>query len=164
VFYSLLIIAGIIVLIWGKKRFAELPPEQRKSALTNWVLIGAAALIVGLVLAGRAPWLMGVLAALMAVAGRVVQLASYMPMFKKLFGQEGPAQSGGQKSQSNTSQAPSVSMDKQQAAEILGVAKDADVEEIKLAHKRLMQKLHPDRGGSDALAKQINKAKDVLLS
>ena len=92
-FYSLLIIAGIIVLIWGKKRFAELPPEQRKSALTNWVLIGAAALIVGLVLAGRAPWLMGVLAALMAVAGRVVQLASYMPMFKKLFGQEGPAQS-----------------------------------------------------------------------
>ena len=85
-------------------------------------------------------------------------------MFKKLFGQEGPAQSGGQQSQSNTSQAPSVSMDKQQAAEILGVAKDADVEEIKLAHKRLMQKLHPDRGGSDALAKQINKAKDVLLS
>ena len=163
-FYSLLIIAGIIVLIWGKKRFAELPPEQRKSALTNWVLIGAAALIVGLVLAGRAPWLMGVLAALMAVAGRVIQLASYMPMFKKLFGKEGPGQSGGQHSQSNTSQAPSVSMDKQQAAEILGVAKDADVEEIKLAHKRLMQKLHPDRGGSDALAKQINKAKDVLLS
>ena len=62
---------------------------------------------------------------------------------RELFGQEGPAQSGGQQSQSNTSQAPSVSMDKQQAAEILGVAKDADVEEIKLGPQALNAEVAP---------------------
>ena len=42
----------------------------------------------------------------------------------------------------------------------LGMSK----EEIIKAHKRMMQKVHPDRGGSDFLAAQINQAKDTLLS
>ncbi len=163
-FYSLLLIAVIVALIWAKRSFTKLPPEERKAALMNWSLIGGAIVVVGLILAGRAPWVMGILAALMAVAGRVAQLASYFPIFKQIFGQASGAENGSSQSNGGPGVANNQDMDKRPAAEILGVAENASAEEVKLAHKRLMQKLHPDRGGSDALAKQINRAKDVLLS
>lgn len=49
------------------------------------------------------------------------------------------------------------------ALEILGLGSDARREDITAAHRRLMQKMHPDRGGSDYLAQRINQARDFLL-
>ncbi|MEZ5907108.1 MAG: DnaJ domain-containing protein [Geminicoccaceae bacterium] len=65
--------------------------------------------------------------------------------------QEGPAAAGG------------AGMDEQQALDILGLQKGAGPDEIKEAHRRLMTKVHPDSGGSNFLAAQINRAKDLLL-
>ncbi|MBN8829804.1 MAG: molecular chaperone DnaJ [Sphingomonadales bacterium] len=54
-------------------------------------------------------------------------------------------------------------IDRAQAAELLGVAPDADREEILAAYRRLMARNHPDAGGSAGLAARINAARDLLL-
>ena len=54
-------------------------------------------------------------------------------------------------------------MNRDEALQVLGLAAGAGPDQIREAHHRLMLKLHPDLGGSDYLAGQINRARDVLL-
>jgi hypothetical protein len=59
--------------------------------------------------------------------------------------------------------AGSRSMSDGEARAILGVAADAGPAEIKAAYARLMRSVHPDKGGTDGLAAQLNAARDRLL-
>lgn len=58
---------------------------------------------------------------------------------------------------------PLLPQDIAQARALLGVAPDADADMIRAAHRRLIASVHPDKGGTEALAAQINAARDLLL-
>jgi len=50
-----------------------------------------------------------------------------------------------------------------EARSILGVAPQASKAEILAAYSRLIRLAHPDKGGTDGLASQLNAARDRLL-
>ena len=54
-------------------------------------------------------------------------------------------------------------MSRNEAFSVLGLKEGANAADIRAAHRRLIQQIHPDKGGSTYLAAKINQAKDVLL-
>jgi len=54
-------------------------------------------------------------------------------------------------------------MSREEALAVLGLREGATRDEIKAAYQRIISGLHPDHGGSDYLAAQVNEAKSVLL-
>jgi hypothetical protein len=72
------------------------------------------------------------------------------------------AQAGAGSANANSSSGST--MNENQAYEILGLNEEATRDEVVEAHRRLIQKLHPDRGGSTYLAARVNEAKSILLA
>lgn len=58
----------------------------------------------------------------------------------------------------------SGAMTEKEAYQILGLEPGASAADIRKAHRRLIQRLHPDLGGTSFLAARINEAKDFLLT
>lgn len=65
--------------------------------------------------------------------------------------------------QSSTSSGSTGPLSLDEAYAILGLQKDPTKADVISAHKRLIQKLHPDRGGSSYLTIRINQARDIVL-
>ncbi len=63
----------------------------------------------------------------------------------------------------NSALKSSGAMDRAEAYQILGLRPEASREEIQAAYRRLIQRVHPDHGGSSYLAARLNQARDVLL-
>jgi DnaJ family protein C protein 19 len=128
-------------------------PEQVKRMLQWLAIIGIVIIILLLVRFG-APLVAAAVGGLVGLAALLSRLTVLMPLFSLW--------------NSHRDRAPTpvqhpASMTKDEAARILNIRPNASKDEILSAHKHLIQRVHPDHGGSDYLASQINQAKDVLL-
>lgn len=139
-------------------RWLSLTPANQAKRTLAWTLAGLVVVAaIFLVLTGRLAWAGAAVATLIPWASRLLRAHALWREAKRHFEtgkQQGPtpppyAGTGGR-------------MTPDQAFAVLGLRPGASNEEIQTAYKRLMQKMHPDAGGSSALASQINEARDVL--
>jgi len=157
----LIAVVGISLILWHKITRAQ--GDERKK-LIFWSIFGIVVSILGiLAVTGHLNVITAAIAALVALVPRALSLLKYLPFISRLYkqhGQQGQAGTNRQQSAPPQSKKP---MTVEQAMDILGLKTGYTDEDVKQAHRRMMQKNHPDRGGSDYLAAQINTAKDVLL-
>ncbi len=158
----LLAVLGVGLLIWHK--ISQTSGERRRKMIFWTVTSLIVGTLVLLVITGRMNWLYAIGGGIAAFAPRVFRWVKYLPIlsrFHQQYRQHRTSQdtAGGQSANKRSTGKMSTA----QAYEVLGLKPGANRDAIIQAHRRMMQKLHPDRGGSDYLASQINQAKDALL-
>jgi DnaJ domain len=115
-------------------------------------------------LARAVRWLAALLVAIaiavFVYAGRDALAAALAPAFLAALLRWRPF---GSRDSSVNDGAQATHMTRAEALQILDLKEGASDEEIRDAHRRLIVRIHPDRGGSTFLAAKLNEARDVLL-
>ena len=153
---QILIIAAIIGALFFLRWIRKQPRKKQLQAL----LILIAAVLILMAATGRLNWLFAGIATLLALGQKFLGLLNYLPFFQKIFGFK-ETQENHTHSENNIPANSKMTTD--EACSVLGIDANASKEEIIEAHRKLIQKIHPDRGGNDYLAAKINQAKDHLL-
>jgi hypothetical protein len=152
------LIALIIVVggFWLIKKSSKMPSKMMP-AFTQKLAGGAImAFAILLLLRGDINAAMGLFVFGMGLYGKSA-------LFPNGFNMKGQAQTSGPHSSAPPPPRPRGGMTRDEALQVLGLKPNANHEDVKLAHKRLIKDFHPDKGGSDYLAAKINEAKDTLL-
>ncbi len=149
-----LALVALIGVMWYLSWYNRVDREQRNKSLISILLYGCAAVLLILVVTGRIPWLFAMLSAATPWIYRALTMKAMWNRFNQAGAQQQPPPAPAQ----------SAELTEQEAWDVLGLERGASEEDIIAAHRKLIQKIHPDKGGSDFLAAQINQAKDTLLN
>lgn len=155
---------AIALILWHKITKAR--GDERKK-LIFWSILGSlGAILLVLAVTGHLNLITAAIAGLIALLPRAMQLLKYLPFLSKIFQQHRQGSNSGQQQANHEQSAPrgKQRMSREQAMEVLNLKAGFTRQDVIQAHRRMMQKVHPDRGGSDYLAAQINQAKDTLIS
>ena len=136
------------------------------------VILGGLAVLGLLVLVGRRPAratpLMrlgnAVLAAMLAVAAVVTALKGGWIASLALVVVSAFVGRGAGVGRAPPPQARREDLTLKEARDVLGVSENAGRAEIEAAYRRLMLRVHPDHGGTNALAARLNAARSRLLN
>ena len=154
------LVAAVAFVVLFRLFWLSAKPSPATGVVTLAVLLLIAAL--GLLAAtGRLHWLAAVGAALLPFLRRSLGLLRFLPFLGRLFAQYRQQRGGQERAQG--ARPGAGAMTRQQALAVLGLEREPTRQEIIDAHRRLMAKIHPDKGGSTYLAQQLNEAKRVLL-
>ena len=144
---------------WFKTQYAV---KGRPFAVKAFIAT-AAIVLIALAAAGRIHWLGAILASLLAaIRFALPLLIRSLPFLQSL--RQSQQQYQQQQNQQSNQKSAASNMTRAEALAILGLDDSATENDIIQAHRKLIQKLHPDRGGNEYLATQLNLAKDVLLN
>ena len=136
-------LALVALFLWATSAFAQADIATVK-ALLAWVAAGVGLCVAALLLLTER--------GAVATSGLVLMAPLAMRLWK-----------GAGAARASPRTRPSPRMTRAEALAVLGLAEGATEAEIRDAWLRMMRAVHPDSGGSDFLATQVNQAKDVLL-
>lgn len=150
----LLAIAAVVYILYRRAQAA--PPEQRRAEYIKLGLAVTVIIVIGLTVTGRMHWIGA------ALTGLIVGIRQLLPTLVRLFPMLASLRSGSNSQKSGAPAADGGKMTSDEALAVLGLQQGASEQDIIDAHRKMMQKIHPDRGGSDYLAAKINQAKETL--
>jgi cell division protein FtsW (lipid II flippase) len=160
--YLLLVV--LLLAFWLLRSFIRTPPAVIAENIKKTGLIIIALIFLVLAVTGRLNWLIAVIGVAVASFARALPLLlRYAPQLQRLWAWFKYSKNQSSHQQRQHKSAPGR-MSRGQAFNVLGLKEGATRDEIIQAHRRLIQKNHPDRGGSDYIAAQINEAKQILLN
>lgn len=157
----LLLIVVIIALFFGLRWFQKTPPAVVARYVRTVSLLFIAIVLIFLGVTGRLNWIFAVVGVAFAFLIRMLPVILRLaPSLHRLWQiVHGVKQTTSRQNNSK----PNATMTLDEAYNILGLTPGATKQQVVSAHRRLIQKIHPDRGGNNYLASKINMAKKTLL-
>lgn len=155
----IIIILGTL-LIAGWLWIQTKPAHQRTGAIIKLTILLLVAVLVILTVTGRIHWIGALFGGLLLLVKKYSYfIFKLLPFLNQIFRSK-TNQSANHQEQANLN---THEMSRKEALDILGLKEGCTAEEVLSAHRRLMQKVHPDHGGNSYLASQLNEARALLM-